>query len=122
MLTNRILDMKKLVVLACGLAFAMVQAQEEPKFEKAGDLVKVTYFYKDGTVKEQGFFKDKKLAGTWMTFDEKGNKTAIAHYEDGKKVGKWFMWNKDGLKEIDYKDNTVASVQTWKEETKIAIK
>ena len=32
------------------------------------------------------------------------------------------MWKKDGLREIDYIDNTIASVQVWKEETKMAIK
>lgn len=115
--------MKKFVIAACILSVSFLQAQDiEPKFEKAGDLVKATYFYEDGTIKEQGFFKDKKLTGTWTSFDIKGNKTAIAHYEAGKKVGKWFMWKEDGLKEIDYKDNTIASVQTWKEETKLAVK
>ena len=119
---SKMLDMKKLVVLACMLGVASLQAQIEPKYEKAGDLVKVTYYYKDGKVKEQGFFKNKKLEGTWITFDKNGSKTAIAHYDSGKKVGKWFMWHKDGLKEIDYKNHAIASVQNWKEETRIAIK
>lgn len=115
--------MKKLFIAACIMSVSLLQAQEiKPKFEKAGDLVKVTYFYKDGKIKEQGFFKDKKLAGNWTSFDKNGNKVAIGYYEEGKKVGKWFMWHKDGLKEIDYKENIIASVQTWKEETKIAIK
>ena len=115
--------MKKLIIAVCILSVSLLQAQEtETKFEKKGDLVKVTYFYKDGKVKEQGFFKDKKLTGTWISFDEKGNKNIIAHYEGGKKVGKWFMWKEDGLKEIDYANNIIASVQTWKEETKMAVK
>lgn len=115
--------MKKLVILACSLTFGLMQAQEvKPTYEKAGDLVKVTYFYKNGKIKEQGFFKDKKLSSTWRSFDIKGNKTSIAHYKNGKKVGKWFIWNKDELKEINYENNTIASVQTWKEDTKIAVK
>lgn len=106
------------------MSFTLSQAQDmKPKFEKAGDLVKATYFYKDGKIKEQGFFLKKQITGTWTTFDKKGNKTAIAHYKAGKKVGKWFLWKKDGLKEIDYNnDNTIASVQTWREETKMAVK
>ncbi len=118
----KMIDMKKIIILACILAVSVLQAQVEPKFEKAGDLVKATYFYKDGKVKEQGFFKDKKLTGTWITFSKEGNKTAIAHYKSGKKVGKWFMWQKDGLKEIDYENNAIASVQNWKDDTKIAVK
>ena len=115
--------MKKFILVVCILCVSLLQAQNtEVKLEKEGDLVKVTYFYKDGKVKEQGFFKDKKLTGTWVAFDTKGNKTTIAHYESGKKVGKWFMWKADGLNEIDYTNNVIASVQTWKEESKIAIK
>ncbi|TYP99644.1 hypothetical protein C7447_101246 [Tenacibaculum adriaticum] len=115
--------MRKLLVFACFLAIGLVQAQEvKPLYEKAGDMVKVTNFYEDGTVKEQGFYKNKMLAGTWVTFDKKGNKTVMAQYENGKKVGKWFVWNKDGLQEINYEDNVIASVQSWKEDTKIAVK
>ncbi|WP_422089643.1 toxin-antitoxin system YwqK family antitoxin [Tenacibaculum ovolyticum] len=115
--------MKKLIIAVCILSVSLLQAQETaPKFEKEGDLVKVTYFYEDGKVKEQGFFKDKKLTGTWTSFDVNGNKNTIAHYKSGKKVGKWFIWKEDGLKEISFKDNSIASVQTWKEETQIAIK
>ena len=115
--------MKKLVIAVCILSVSLLQAQDKaPKFEKSGGLVKATYFYKDGKVKEQGFFKNKKLTGTWISFDTEGSKKTIAHYEAGKKVGKWFMWKEDGLKEIDYTDNVIASVQTWREETKMAVK
>ncbi|MCG8183052.1 toxin-antitoxin system YwqK family antitoxin [Tenacibaculum piscium] len=115
--------MKKFILVVCILSISLLQAQNtEVTFEKEGDLVKATYFYKDGKVKEQGFFKYKKLQGTWISFDTKGNKTAIAHYKEGKKSGKWFMWQADGLKEIDYNNNVIAGVQTWKEETKMAIK
>ena len=115
--------MKKLFVIACLFAVGFMQAQEiEPKYEKAGDMVQVTKFFEDGSVKEQGFFKNKKLAGTWVTFDKNGNKTAIAHYEAGKKVGKWFLWDKQSLKEVNYENNTIASVQVWKEDSKIAVK
>lgn len=119
----KVLNMKKIVVIACMLSAGLMQAQEvTPKYEKAGDMVKVTSYYEDGKVKEQGFFKDKKLEGTWVTYDNEGNKTAIAHYEQGRKVGKWFLWHKDGLKEVNYENNAVASVQHWKESTNIAVK
>ncbi|CAL2090004.1 Nicotinic acid mononucleotide adenyltransferase [Tenacibaculum sp. 190524A05c] len=124
MLMNKMIkDMKKVMILACGLLFAVVQGQEiKPKYQKEGDLIKVTHFHDNGTVKEQGYYKDKLLHGVWNRFDEKGNKTVMAHYNKGKKVGKWFIWTKDELKEINYQNNTIASVQSWKESTKIAIK
>lgn len=114
--------MKELVVLACLMIFSVAQAQIEPTYEQEGQLVKATYYYEDGKIKEQGFFKNKNLEGTWVTYDKNGNKTAIAHYSNGKKAGKWFLWQIDGLKEIDYENSVIANVQHWKEETKIAIK
>lgn len=115
--------MKKIFILACFLVAGFTQAQDtNPLYEIEGDLVKVTHFYDNGAVKEQGYFKDKKLTGTWTTFNIKGDKTAIAHYNNGKKVGKWFIWDKEGLKEINYENYTIASVQTWKQDTRIAVK
>ena len=79
-------DMRKLLVFACFLAVSLMQAQDvKSLYEKDGDMVKLTNFYEDGSVKEQGFYKNKMLEGTWVTFDKKGNKTAIAQYENGKK-------------------------------------
>lgn len=115
--------MRKLIVLVCMLTIGFTQAQEvKPTYEREGDLVKVTYFYKNGNVKQQGFFKDKKLTGTWTSFDENGNKTAVARYKSGKKDGKWFVVTNDGLKEIMYKNNVITSVKTSYGESNVAIK
>ena len=96
---------------------------QEPKtvFEKEGDLVKASYYDAEGNLEVQGFFKDKKLEGKWMRFDQNGNKTKIAFYKDGKKVGKWFVWSNESLKEINYEDNTIASITTWKSDSKVAV-
>lgn len=93
---------------------------KEPTFKAEGDLVKATYYFEDGSVKTHGFFKDKKITGEWIRFDKEGNKTQIAFYNNGKKVGKWFIWSKDSLKEINYEDNAIASVNEWKPESKVA--
>ncbi|CAA0141085.1 toxin-antitoxin system YwqK family antitoxin [Tenacibaculum maritimum] len=115
--------MNKILILACMLSVASMQAgDKKPTYEKVGDLIKVTYYYSNGNVKEQGFFKDKKLTGTWECFDESGAKTVIAYYEEGKKVGKWLLWKGSLLREINYENYVIANVQTWKEDTKIAIK
>lgn len=115
--------MKNIMTFVCLLAFGLTQAQEvNPKFEAEKGLVKATYFYENGAVKEQGYFKNNKLTGTWITFDKTGKKTAIANYKNGKKVGKWFMWTKNSLKEINYKNNAVVSVNSWKEDTGVAVR
>lgn len=114
--------MKKLLFIACILSVGLMQAQDkQPTYERSGDLVKATYYYEDGSIEKQGYFKNKKLTGEWTQFDKKGNKVAIGHYKDGKKVGKWFIWNKDLLTEINYENNVIASVNTWKQDTRVAV-
>ena len=114
--------MKKIITI-CLLSIATLGFSQDNKttFKAEGDLVKATYYYENGLVKTQGFFKDKKLTGEWIRFDTSGNKVQLAYYEKGKKVGKWFVWTTDALKEINYENNTVASVNVWKPESKVAL-
>ncbi len=44
-----------LIVLFSFAGFA--QDTNEPTYEKQGDLVAVTNYYEDGSVKEEGFYK-----------------------------------------------------------------
>ena len=115
--------MKKIIILALFFVSAIGFSQDkETTFEREGDLVKASYYYDNGAVKIQGYFKNKKLTGTWTRFDKAGNKTQTAQYKSGKKVGKWFVWNKDNLKEITYNSNVIVSVNDWKpESTRLAI-
>ena len=114
--------MKKILTLALLFVFTLSNAQDkQPTYEKAGDMVKATYYYTNGSVKEQGFFKDKKLAGEWVQFDKEGKKTMIAHYKAGKKVGKWFAWSNTVLKEINYKNNVIVSVRNWNHDSELAL-
>lgn len=114
--------MKKiLTTVMLGIATIAFTQEKQPTFKAEGDLVKATYYYEDGSIKTQGFFKNKKLTGEWIRFDKSGNKVQLAYYEEGKKVGKWFVWAADSLKEINYENNAIASVKVWKPESKIAI-
>lgn len=114
--------MKKiLTTVMLGIATLAFAQEKQPTFKAEGDLVKATYYYEDGSIKTQGFFKDKKLTGEWVRFDKEGNKVQLAYYAEGKKVGKWFLWTKESLKEINYENNTIASVNVWKPESKIAV-
>lgn len=114
--------MKKIITfVAMSLVMVGYAQDKTPAFKVENDLVKATYYYEDGSIKTQGFFKDKKLTGEWVRFDKLGNKTQLGYYENGKKVGKWFVWEKESLKEINYQNNAVASVNVWKSESKIAL-
>jgi antitoxin component YwqK of YwqJK toxin-antitoxin module len=114
--------MKKIIasIIFC-IAVSGFAQDNKATYKAEGDLVKATYYYEDGSIKTQGFFKDKKLTGKWTRFDKEGNKIQLAYYKDGKKVGKWFMWSANSLKEITYDSNVIASVNVWKPDSKIAL-
>ena len=114
--------MKKILAIIFLFTVSISSAQEvKPTYEKLGDKVKATYYFEDGKIKEQGFFKDAKLTGKWVSYNKEGEKTMIAQYEAGRKVGKWFAWNNNSLKEINYANNRIVSVKTCNEETMLAI-
>ncbi|MDG1040808.1 MAG: nicotinic acid mononucleotide adenyltransferase [Polaribacter sp.] len=113
--------MKKIIALLLLLTVTISNAQKDSvTFEKSEDMVKATYYYQDGSIKEQGFFKDKKLTGQWVSFNKQGEKTMLANYKEGKKVGKWFVWDKKLLKEINYVDNKLVAVKNWSEHARLA--
>lgn len=109
--------MKKIFFLATFLVASLGFSQEKRTvYERSGDLVKATYYNEEGKISVQGFFKDKKLTGKWVSFDNTGKKKQIAYYKKGKKVGKWIIFEKNFIKEINYDDNIIVSVQDWKSE------
>jgi antitoxin component YwqK of YwqJK toxin-antitoxin module len=109
--------MKKLLLIAVFLVSGVFYAQnEKPVLEQEGNLVKATYYYENGKVKQQGYFKDGKLEGQWKSFDQNGNKTAMGEYVNGEKTGKWFFWDNAQLSEVDYTNNAISSVKNWRQE------
>jgi|TARA_R110002012_G_scaffold299919_2_gene499312 antitoxin component YwqK of YwqJK toxin-antitoxin module len=115
--------MKNLIVLVLLMVGTSVFAQAERslKFNEATNLIEATYYNENGNVIQTGFYtKEGKLQGDWISYDNKGNKKVSAKYNEGVKTGKWFYWNGDTLNEVDYSDNTVASVNTWITKNSIA--
>lgn len=105
--------MKKSVILAAVLFSGILAAQEvKPELEAVGNKVKATYYYDNGKVQQEGFFKDGKLDGVWVSYDEKGNKKAVGEYTNGIKTGNWIYFNEKNLSEVAYVDNKVASVKS----------
>lgn len=98
------------VFLLSGVAFAQTA---KPVLEQEGNLVKATYYYEDGKVQQQGYFKDGKLTGQWVAYDAQGNKKSMGEYANGEKTGKWFFWSNKSLSEVDYSDSRVAAVKSW---------
>jgi len=116
--------MKKILILLVALICAAgLFAQETQKRElvKKGDVIEAKIFHNNGIVSQEGQYNlDGTLQGTWISYDVNGNKTAVAKYNNGEKVGTWFFYEGDVLKEVRYTNSKVAQVTTWKEgETQI---
>ena len=109
--------MKKYFILAMMLVSVATFAQDAaPKLEAQGQLVKATYFHENGSIQQEGFFKEGKLEGKWVAFDANGNKKSMGEYTNGEKSGKWFFWNNAGLSEVDYSESRIAAIRTWKQD------
>ena len=117
---KKILLTLAILVLTAG---STVMAQEvKPKFEKEGNLIKGTFYYENGAIKQEGTYKNGKLHGEWISYNQNGEKNAVAKYQDGNKTGKWFFWSNDILTEVDYSNNTIAEVTTYKNTGSLAIR
>lgn len=70
----------------------LMSAQEvKPKFEVVDQMVKATYFYDNGQVKQEGTYLNGKLHGKWVSYNQDGSKQTMGEYENGNKTGKWFF-------------------------------
>lgn len=101
--------MKKITLIVALLLSVLSFAKTiEPKLEIIGNLVKATYFYENGAVQQEGFFKDGKLDGKWTSYEVNGIVKSVATYKEGVKSGKWNINDK----EVVYNNNQLISVAT----------
>ncbi|MBK5192910.1 MAG: nicotinic acid mononucleotide adenyltransferase [Flavobacteriaceae bacterium] len=116
-------NIKSILVMVAFLIVSVITAQDiEPSFEKQGELIKGTFYYEDGSISQEGTYKDGKLHGQWISYDQNGKKNAVANYEDGRKTGKWFFWSSDQLTEVDYNNNRIAEIFNNKDKETIVNK
>ena len=119
--------MKKsmLILLACFIGISsFAQKERVLKLNKEKNLIEVVYYHDNGEVSQTGTYTlDGKLQGEWLSFNTQGKKTVLANYDNGKKVGKWFYWTDKTLKEVDYTNNAIVSVNEWKaDKTSVALR
>ncbi|MFB9053227.1 toxin-antitoxin system YwqK family antitoxin [Formosa undariae] len=109
--------MKTKIIFVLALLMGVVtfaQDKRELKLNDGTQLIEATYFHDNGVVSQTGFYTlDGKLQGEWKQYDASGKKLTAANYNNGEKVGKWFFWGEDTLKEVDYSNNAIASVSEW---------
>ncbi len=107
--------MKKIIIAGLLLSAGVLSAQttKDHDYSIENNIVKATYYYENGNIKQEGFYKDGKLHGSWTSYNENGTKQSMAEYNNGKKTGKWFFWTGDVLNEVDYTDSRIAEVKKW---------
>ena len=116
--------MKKYILIALVFIGTTVAAQNtnQPKLESKGTLIVATYFYDNGSVQQEGTFnKNGALEGLWTSYDFKGDKLTQGNYSNGIKTGKWFFWTENSLKEVDFVDSKITSVNEWNNKSELAI-
>jgi len=99
-------------------------AQQERKVALSEDksLIEVVYYHDNGAISQMGTYDlNGVLHGKWESYDEKGHKLVMGTYNAGKKDGKWFFWNNELLREVDYNSNAIASVREWQDGEKLAL-
>jgi antitoxin component YwqK of YwqJK toxin-antitoxin module len=106
--------MKNFIFAGLMLVTGVLSAQNiQPKHEIENQIIKSTYYYSDGAVKQTGFYKDGKLHGAWVAYNQDGTKQSMGEYENGQKTGKWFFWTGSTLNEVDYSNSRIADIKKW---------
>lgn len=121
--------MKKIILLlaltlTANVAFAqdckkvckakMKKCETKSSYVLNGDLIQATLFHDNGEIAQTGFYTlDNKLQGEWISYDDKGEKTATAFYDNGEKVGTWIFYHGNTMKEVSYERSKIAEVKTW---------
>jgi len=104
-----------LLVIMFSANLAMAQEAAKNKYEKNGDLIEATLYHDNGEIAQTGFYNEKnQLHGEWISYDNKGSKTAIANYANGKKVGTWKFFQDDIVTEVIYANAKRYKINTYK--------
>jgi len=104
------------IVIAANAAFAQEckKTCKKNSYELTDGLIKATLYHDNGAIAQTGYYsEDNKLQGEWISYDVDGNKTAVAQYDKGKKVGTWKFYQGDTMKEVSYLDSRISEIKTW---------
>lgn len=112
---------KAIFFLAVMFSVCMYPQDTEPTLEKVGKMVKATYFHENGEIAQTGYFLNDKLHGQWFMYDVSGKKIASGKYNEGMKSGKWFFWEAQILKEVDFADNKIVNVKNWNQSEVVSV-
>ena len=112
-----------LLMFAITLTGSYAQQKKEQHLNKDTNLIDVTYYHNNDQVSQQGTFNlEGRLHGKWISYNEQGAKITEGSYDNGIKTGKWYFWSQDGVKEIIYDNNSIASINESTNKTRLVDK
>ncbi|MGB5358948.1 toxin-antitoxin system YwqK family antitoxin [Eudoraea sp.] len=104
---------KTIILLAVAFTTVFVYGQDKKvqKFNEETNLIEVMDYHANGIISQEGTFNLKgELHGEWISYDALGNKISQGSYENGDKSGKWLFWSNNTMKEVQYSNNEIASI------------
>ena len=75
---------------------------------------RLTYFFKNGNVKAEGFFLNDLMEGEWKFYRENGQLWQVGTFTNGKKNGLWVRYNRNG--EPEYRERFLDNKKVKKPE------
>tara|TARA_B100000524_G_scaffold340743_1_gene234161 strand:+ start:2814 stop:3167 length:354 start_codon:yes stop_codon:yes gene_type:complete len=105
------------LLIVCSFTNIYSQNNDKKKieFNNITELIDVTYYYNDGTIKQQGSFNTSGLPhGSWTSYDQNGNKLCIGKYKNGKKTGKWYFFNLNKVDSVYFDGGSITSISNEK--------
>lgn len=109
--------MKKIAILMVVLFLgttAFAQESSKNTYKLKDGLIEATLYHDNGQIAQTGFYTEEgKLHGKWMSYNAQGERTAVAQYKEGKRVGTWLFYQGDTLKEVTYTNNALTAVSTY---------
>ena len=118
--------MKKIVLVfafALSTAIAFSQKEKEVRHNADTNLIETTYYHDNGEISQEGTFDMAgKLHGKWVSYNEAGKTVSMGRYNKGVRTGKWIFWGNDGIKEVEFSNNIIASVVNKDNESGVVTK
>ena len=71
--------------------------------EQKGD--NLTYFFKKGKIKAEGFSINEIMAGEWKFYRETGQLWQVGNFNTGQKHGSWLRYEKKG--KLEYEESFI---------------
>ena len=73
------------------------ELKTEKLFVKEGNVVKVTEYHNNGKIAQEGYLKNNKLHGKWVSYSSEGEKISIANYKKVNVMGHGYFGIKQAV-------------------------